>query len=70
MKTKLVKNVSDQTLIVMGIGSVKPLAEVVVPEDFNNGNFEEVDVDAGEVEKVESTIEEDEPKKITRKNNK
>jgi hypothetical protein len=42
MNTKIVKNISDTGLAIVGIGYVKSGETIEVPEDFNNANFEEV----------------------------
>lgn len=37
-----VKNITKQTLNVVGFGVVKPDGIIDVPDDFNNANFEKV----------------------------
>lgn len=39
-------NISDQTLIVEGIGPVEPGQTVELAEGFNNANFQEVAAEA------------------------
>lgn len=41
-ETKLVKNISEGTLALAGIGEVAAGATIEVPVDFNNANFEVV----------------------------
>jgi len=36
------KNITDQTLTVIGVGIVEPGETVEAPEDFNNANFQRV----------------------------
>lgn len=40
--SKTVKNISDQTLSIIGVGEVEAGKTVTVADDFNNPNFEVV----------------------------
>ncbi len=61
---KQVKNISDQELAVHGVGMVKPEQVVSVPDDFHNGNFEDVTGEAAKDEtKTEDEVETEKPSK-------
>lgn len=66
---KQAKNISGQTLSVIGVGVVKADEVVEVPDDFNNPNFEIVSNGSKPDTKTEAQEEHQEGrKKVAKKN--
>lgn len=71
MNTKIVKNISEQDLTVVGVGIVKAGESVSVPLDFHNANFQEIYVAKKTETKTESKIDDEvETEKTIRSNKK
>lgn len=56
--TKIVKNISEQTLSIPNVGRVEAGKQIEVPDDFNNPNFENVSRETKPEETSEDGAEE------------
>lgn len=66
--TKIVKNISEQTLSIPNVGRVEAGKQIEVPDSFNNPNFANVSRETKGEEKADT--EESTHKKVSKSTNK